>query len=383
MGNKKIKILLALTYYAPHVSGLTIYVQRLAKAMAQRGHQVTVLTSHYQKGLPLREWVDGVGIVRVPVLLRVSKGVVMPTLPASVYSLVRKSDVVSVHLPQLEGSIPALMGRLAGKKVVLTYHCDLQLPPGRFNRVVEGLAMASNVAAARLADAIVTYTQDYADNSPYLSKFRHKTHTIYPPIEVSQPSEEEENEFRRRIGVDGKVVIGFAARLAREKGAGYLLEALPMIRERFPNASIVFAGEYLNVLGENVFAELGHLIDKQRDSLQFLGVLPPTDMGKFFSVCDVLTVPSINSTESFGLVQVEAMLCGTPVVASNLPGVREAVRITGMGEIAQPRDSAGLARQIVNVLENRAKYVRPREHISRLFDVEATVDEYEKLFGVR
>ncbi|MCL5961506.1 MAG: glycosyltransferase family 4 protein [Chloroflexi bacterium] len=380
---KRAKILLVLTYYSPHVSGLTIYVQRLAKALAQRGYGVTVLTSHYQNNLPVREWLDGVEIVRVPVLFRLSKGVVMPTFPASVWSHVSATDIVSIHLPQMEGSIPALFGKLAGKRVVLTYHCDLQLPPGKLNRLVERVATTGNLAAAQMADAIVTYTRDYAENSGYLSRFRHKTHTIYPPIEVACSTPEQTLEFRQKTGLDGKRVVGFAARLATEKGAEYLLEAMPLVRERLPNTTAVFAGEYQNVLGENVFARLDHLIRKQSDALQFLGVLPPQEMGKFFSVCDVLTVPSINSTESFGLVQVEAMLCGTPVIASNLPGVREPIRITGMGEIVPPRDSASLAREIVKVLENRERYVRPHEEIAKLFDIETTVREYERLFGVR
>ncbi|EKD89501.1 MAG: glycosyl transferase group 1, partial [uncultured bacterium] len=73
------KILIVLTYYRPHISGLTIYAERLAKAFAVRGHEVTVLTSRFKKELPSEEIVSGVRIVRAPVLFRLSKGVIMPT----------------------------------------------------------------------------------------------------------------------------------------------------------------------------------------------------------------------------------------------------------------------------------------------------------------
>ena len=73
------RILFALTYYRPHVSGLTIYVERLARELANRGHAVTVLTSQYEPQFPREEIVDGVRVVRAPVLFRVSKGVIMPT----------------------------------------------------------------------------------------------------------------------------------------------------------------------------------------------------------------------------------------------------------------------------------------------------------------
>ena len=73
-------------------------------------------------------------------------------------------------------------------------------------------------------------------------------------------------------------------------------------------------------------------------------------------------------------------MCGTPVVATNLPGVRQPVTMTGMGEIVPVADAAALAAGIVRVLKEPARYVRPREEIMRIFDMVRTVDEYERLF---
>ena len=98
------KILVALTYYRPHISGLTIYVERLARALAARGHSVTVLTSRFASHLPLREELDGVQVVRVPVAARISKGVLMPTIGFVANRLVWSHDVISLHLPQLDAS---------------------------------------------------------------------------------------------------------------------------------------------------------------------------------------------------------------------------------------------------------------------------------------
>jgi len=103
-------------------------------------------------------------------------------------------------------------------------------------------------------------------------------------------------------------------------------------------------------------------------------------MPAFFAACDVLVVPSLNSTESFGLVQVEAMLCGTPSIASNLPGVRQPPRITGMGEVTPIGDSNALADAIVRVIEEPGRYIRPRHEIEEAFSLEQTVAGYEALF---
>ena len=165
------KILFILTYYRPHVSGLTIYVERLAKALAERGHSVTVLTSHYTHDLPYEEQMDGVRVVRAPVAFRFNKGVVMLTFPAIAWREIRRHDVVSIHLPQVEAALSALLTRLAGRKPLITYHCDLQMPPVWYGKIVDRLTFWDNLIAGKLADTIVAYTRDFAEHSPFLSRF--------------------------------------------------------------------------------------------------------------------------------------------------------------------------------------------------------------------
>jgi len=375
------KILVALTYYRPHISGLTIYVERAARALAARGHEVQILTSQYDRRLPLEEVRDGVRIRRVPVWFRVSKGVIMPTIGIWATRLARWADVLWLHLPQFDAAGIALRGHLFRKPVVLTYHCDVTLPPGLINRLANIAVHLMDHLAARLADAIVTYTEDYARHSPYLSRYLHKVRIIPPPVEIPVPQPEAVAAFRARWGLENRVVIGMAARLAAEKGVEYLLEALPHILAVYPNARVLFAGPYQNVLGEEAYARrLAPLFERYRDHWTFVGVLEPEEMAAFFASCDVVVLPSLNATESFGLVQVEAMLCGTPVVASDLPGVRVPTQTTGMGLTVPPRDSVALARAILEVLANRPAFCRPREWVEQHYNTERTATEYEALF---
>lgn len=376
------KILEVLTYYRPHVSGLTIYVERLSKALARQGHEVTVLTSRYEPELPRREDLGGVHVERIPVAFRVSKGVIMPTFGHHATRWSRWADVIHLHLPQFDAPGLALRGKLFGKPVVLTYHCDLQLPAGAFNRVVNSVVLAMNRLAGNLADAVVTYTHDYGSHSPYLSRYLgQKLHIIPPPVELDGCPLEVATDFRTRHELAGKKVIGISARLATEKGVEVLLRALPLVLAKHPQAIVLHAGPYKNIVGEEAYAaRLQPLFEKYRDHYQLLGTLHGAELTAFYRSLDALVVSSLNSTESFGLVQIEAMMNGVPVVASNLPGVRQPVTMTGMGEIFPIGDHEALAAALVRVLDERERYQRPGDVIGNSFSPDQTAREYVRLF---
>ena len=375
------RILVALTYYRPYTSGLTIYAERLAVGLAQRGHHVTILTSQYDPSLPTHEILRGVHVVRVPVAARISKGVIMPTFGIEATKVALTHDVMSLHMPQFDAPGLALRGWLQRKPVVLTYHCDLQLPPGNFNRLVDRVVQVSNHAAGKLATRIVAYTADFAQHSSYLSHFKDKVTIIPPPVEVIDSSENDVAAFRQRYNLQGPV-IGMAARLAAEKGVEVLLEALPRILAVHPQTRVLFAGPFEQVLGEEAYAQrLAPLFAQYRDHWTFLGTLNARDLATFFRACDVVTVPSLNSTESFGLVQVEAMLCGTPSVASNLPGVRQPVIQTGMGRVVPIGDAPALADALLDIIANPDQYHRDRATIEQRFSTQQTITQYEALFA--
>jgi glycosyltransferase involved in cell wall biosynthesis len=375
------KILVALTYYRPHVSGLTIYVERLARALVQRGHQVTVLTSQYDRALPIDDAQNGVRIRRVPVIMRVSKGVIMPTIGLDATREVLAHDAVSLHLPQLDAAGIALRGRLLRRPTLLTYHSDLELPPGLINRAADTVVSAANRISGSLAHRVVAYTRDFATHSPFLSRQLHKLTVIPPPVEVAPPDE----AFKATLEglVEGRFpVIGMAARLATEKGVEHLLDALPAIRQRHPGAHVLFAGPYENVLGETDYAKrLAPQLEAFKDCWSFLGTLNPPQMTAFYDRCDVTVLPSINNTETFGLVQIESMLRGTPVVASDLPGVRQPVTTTGMGRITPVGDPGAIAEAIIDIVAHPEGYVGDRKTLEATYLPAKVAEDYESLIN--
>jgi glycosyltransferase involved in cell wall biosynthesis len=311
----------------------------------------------------------------------IGTGVVMPRFPLYTAACVGACDVLNIHMPQFEAALLAGLGRVRRRGVVLTYQCDLRLPPGWLNRLVEASLRPLNALAAAGAHAVVTTSDDYARHSPFLSRSAGKLRAIAPLVELPEPSPEERARLVERWGLDRGVRIGFAARFAAEKGVEYLLRALPAVLAVFRDARIVFTGAYKDTVGEESYWQrLTPMLEAHRDHLVFLDLLSPAAMPSFYALCDVVVVTSLNSTEAFGMVQVEAMLCGVPVVATDLPGVREAVRRTGMGRIVPPRDPQALAAALIEVIRHRASYVQPRPAISATFDLERSLREYEDLF---
>ncbi len=377
------KILIVLTYYRPHISGLTIYAERLAKAFAHHGHEVTILTSQFDKSLSREEVIEGVRIIRAPVLFRLSKGVIMPNFGWLASRLVSHADVIQLHLPQFDAAGISLRSRLLKKPTVITYHCDLLLPPGLFNRAANLAVSFMNWLTAIFTHRIVTYTQDYADNSEYLRPQNKKVVIIPPPVELPKSSKEKIEKFRLQNNPKNQhPVIGMAARFATEKGVEVLLDALPRVLEKYPGALVQFVGPYRNIIGEEeYFARLSSRISvyQEKNNWKFLGSLNPEQMAAFFPNLDVLVLPSLNSTEAFGLVQIEAMMNGIPCVASALPGVRQPVMRHGMGRIFPIGNSAGLADSIIEVLSHRNEYISNRTPFT-MYDPEMVAKEYEKLF---
>lgn len=376
------RVLNSLSYYRPHYSGLTVYTERLARSLAARGHQVTILTSRYDRGLLAVEQVDGVQVRRVNVAFRVSKGPVMPAFPYWAVRLIPLHDVIHLHVPQLDAAFLAMLGKVFGKPVVLTYHCDLRLPPSPINRLANKVSHLANHLSASASDVVITNTQDYAESSNFLGRYLNKLVVIPPPIEVAPVEAPIVDSLRLKWKIhEGQQVIGMAARLATEKGAEVLARALPRILEVFPNARVLYAGQHEDVLGEEEYAQrLQPLLEELGDHWMFLGVLPQEEMSAFFSLCDVSVLPSLNSTESFGMVQVESMFCGTPVVASDLPGMRQPALTTGMGLVFPPGNSQALAEAIIRVLNHPESYHRGTGELKALYGSDRIAERYEELF---
>lgn len=374
---------MCLTYYYPHWTGLTAYAQRLAEGLAQRGHQVTVVTSWFDRNTPREELYRGVRIVRLPAPIRLSRGRIQPSFYSVVRWLVREHDVVQVHTPMLETWLVGALAHRAGRKLLMTHHGDLVMPAGLWDQFVQKTVGYLQDRGAASADVISTHSQDYADHSDYLRPFADKVVAIYPPVEIPRPDAAAVAAWRAELGLNGDrehspgKLVGFAGRFVEEKGFDFLMRAIPLVREQLPECRFAYAGDP-NVVYERFFQQCVALFDACSADVTMLGLIrDPQRLANFYAMCDVFCVPS--RTDCFPSVQLEALMCGTPLVTADIPGAREVVKVTGMGRLVEPRNERALADGLVEVLTHRQDYVRPYEEISATFDMARSVQEYERL----
>jgi glycosyltransferase involved in cell wall biosynthesis len=371
-------ILVALQYYVPHRTGLTLHAQHVAEALAARGHRVTVVTARHDLSTPRdEERINGVRVIRLWAPIRISRGMVMPAYPWAAARLVSSHDVVSIHTPMAETFVYAILARRLRRGLVITHHGDLVLPRGLLNRCVQRLTFQLFKTAAREADRILAYSEDYRDHSYYVAPFRDKAAVVHPPIRIPEPRPDRVAALRRQwLGAAGTHLIGYAGRFVEEKRPDVLLRALATVHQRHPGARVVFAGQY-DIPYESFWERNRKLIEATAKHVEYLGLLhDPQEMADFYAACDLLALPS--ETECFGLVQVEAMRCGIPVIATDIPGARIVVRKTAMGEIVPPGDPIALGEAICRVLDDPGAYRKPLASIEAAFSFEGTIDRYER-----
>lgn len=348
------KIVYFSPYFYPYLSGTTTYPQKLLTELAKK-HEVTVLTFRYQDDLRPKEKAFGLEIVRMPFQFRISKGFVSFNSLKWFYTELKSAEAVMINLPSAEGLPLALMAKIKRISIVAIYHCEVILGPGFVRGIIShGLKLAVRWQLD-LSSRITGYTKDYLKSRRVWQRYQRKIELVLPPVE--RPHVNRQQCLKWQQEKKEEIWIGYAGRVSREKGLHILVRAVRQLKLK-DKVRLVFAGPYGEaVSGEaDYYNEVKKELNKAGIKHTFFGSLKGGDLGAFYQSIDVLLLPSINQTEAFGMVQVEAMKLGTPVVAAELPGVRVPVKETGMGMTVPPGKVKLLTEALMKVLKNRQEY---------------------------
>lgn len=356
------RILIGVTYYHPNISGVSEYSKILANELSKK-NKVEIITARFKKELPNKEKVGRIKIERVDGW-QINKGFLMWQYPYKSYRAVKRNEIINCHLPSMEAFWLALWSKILRKKLIITHHCEFSFSGTLSNKIIALLSFPSHLLTYFWANVIVAYTEDYAKNSLFLKIFSKKIEYILPPIKLEHG--------QKTYNFGRKKIVAYVGRIAWEKGLIYLIKAMKKV-----NASLILAGPYSQVMGDRTYEIIKNNLNKK---ITLLGAIRHEDLKNIYEKIDCLVLPSVNNLETFGIVQAEAMKCGTPVVASNLPGVRVPVQMTGMGEICKIKNINDLADKINIVLRNGKKYYQKRAKNLERFDYKKTIEEYEKIF---
>ncbi|MEK7597237.1 MAG: glycosyltransferase family 4 protein [Patescibacteria group bacterium] len=315
----------------------------------------------------------------MPYWFRISKGFISPQSIIYFIKETLKTDLVILNQPNFEGLFLAIVVKLFNKKIISIFHCQVFLESNMFTKIINLFLNLSMKTQLFLSDKIVVYTKDYVNSLPYFKKFANKIVDVLPPIEKSVT----DKKFLIKLLKLKKnnIWIGYAGRISSEKGLKYLVQSMKQLNNE--TIALVFAGPYgKNVAGENnYYKKIINILREYKIKHIFLGNLTSKQLSAFYRSIDVLVLPSINQTEAFGMVQAEAMIVGTPVIASNLPGVRMPIKLTKMGIIVEPRNSDQISKAIEEILGNKNKFTNDEliKNANIIFDIKKVYKFYDQL----
>jgi len=341
---KQKKILIVTNFYKPHISGITTYIDQLLSSFILDKNFVTILTIHHSLELSRHEKFKNYEIIRCKPFLKISRGFISIELISLFFKIYKKYDLINVHFPLVE--IFALIFFLK-KNTIFNYHC---LP--HFNFLYKFMSfyfVFYGFIGSLLSKKIIVLSKDYFQETILYRINKKKIIEIPPYIKPIKVNNYYSSKTNNEV-----FTIGFIGRICPEKGLEYLIKASEILKIKNINHLIKIAGNTKDSRFQNYINKLKKM-SKSNQNIFFLGNINEKDKEDFYRNIDVLVLPSVNSFEAFGIVQLEAMSFGTPVISSNLRGVRTVINNTGNGLIFKKNDYHDLVDKIIEVKNNFKK----------------------------
>jgi rhamnosyl/mannosyltransferase len=333
--------------YHPWIGGVEKVVQDIAENLGNRVDMKVLVCK--PKGKGSKKIVNGVEVFYASSLGIYLSTPISISFPFLLKNLSSDRDILHFHMPFPLGVISYLLMRPRGKLVVW-WHSDIV-------RQKKTLVLFKPFLVRFLmkADKIIVATAQHIENSAFLGRFRDKCEVI--PFGISTKQFQLNDEIKKKVEdihkKYGPKIVLFVGRLIYYKGIQFLVQAMEDV-----DAKLLIVGkgplEYSTI---KLARELGI-----ENRVIFLGRVDIRDLPAYYHACKVFVLPSLVKTEAFGIVQLEAMACGKPVVNTVIPsGVPYVSVDKKTGITVPPGDIKSLAQAINTLLDNeilRERYGR-------------------------
>jgi len=362
-------------FYPPIFGGIETIVRDITQGLIRRGWTVDVLCANTK---PKTVVEDGCPkIVRAASLAKVASTSMSPAL---IWQLARLGsyDIVHIHLPDPMTNLALWLVRPKAR-VVVHWHSDIVK-----QQTLLKLYAPLQSWLLRRADAIIATSPPYAESSPWLKPFMGKVHfvpgCIDDPLYGLDATRLRGQVDRIKASVGGRRIVFALGRMTYYKGFDVLIDAAA----RLPGDTAVILGGVGELLPElQARAKSRGLGDRVR----FVGRIPEEELAAHYQAADVFCLPSLMRSEAFGMVLVEALAHGRPIVATDIPGsgVPWVNRHGLSGLNVPPGDSAALSAALIQLLadpERAREYGKAgRQRFESDFTVPTMIDAVESLYA--
>jgi phosphatidyl-myo-inositol alpha-mannosyltransferase len=357
-----VKLALVSPYDFAYPGGVTEHVAHLAEQFLARGHDVHIVApSSDDEAEPISSIDAPIHRIGRVVSIPANGSVARITLSLRSYLQAKRLlqeeqfDLIHLHEPMMP-ALPLTVLRHSTATNVGTFHAFRNTPLTYFYgkpilrpffRKLHGHIAVSSAARDFVGEY---FRADYRviPNGIDFPRFN----TRYPPLEQL---------------ADGRPTVLFVGRLEKRKGLKFLLRAWPKVLERQPNARLVVVGRGRPLEGYRRFAARQGW---SPSDVVFAGYVAAEDLPRYYQSCDVFCAPNTGQ-ESFGIVLLEAMAAGAPIVASDIPGYRDVVSDGEQGLLVEPKNPGAIADAVLRLLANpelRANMRRTGQDNARAYD---------------
>lgn len=365
----KMKVLQIGKYYYPYKGGFESSLYTLVNELKDK-LQLQILVSNTKCKTVIQR--DGdLTIIR---LANFGKIFSQPITPTFLFWIKRlKADIIHLHLPNPLAMISYLIASPSAK-LIISYHNDIIRP-----RIGMILLRPLLIKILHKAEAIVVTSQNLINNSSVLKKFCAKCHIIPHGIDIDKfmPTEQVLKQAEKIRNQSQKPIVLFVGRLVYYKGLKFLIRAMKDI-----DAKLIIIGNGPLRFRLKILAKLIKVSDK----ILWLDNISDEQLPAYYYACDVFVLSSCANSESFGLVILEAHVCGKPVVSTNLPtGITFANLHQKTGIVVPPRDSQRLAYAINRLLESpvlcKTYGQNGKERVEKEFTKERMAEEVLRVYS--
>ena len=380
--DKQIRVLQINKLYYPTIGGIETVVQQLAEGLKKRHNYETAILVCNTKMKTETEIIKQVQITRTSSWANILSLPISPTYIREIAK--QKADILHLHEPFPLGDIAYLaMGKQRQnnyKRLIVWWHSDIIRQKAFFFIYAPFIRRV-----LKSADCIIVATPNHITSSQFLPAVRDKCHVVHYGIDVSR-FEPKSSTYSLVSDIHknyGRPLILFVGRLVYYKGLKYLIQAMKEVSQG-----------RLIIVGDGPLKEELRARAEQHASGR-VSFLPPqneSDLIALYHACDIFVLPSTEYSEQFGIVQLEAMSCGKPVITTDIPTGVTYVNLNNVTGLTVPaRDPSALARAINTLAENPALRSRlgedARKRVFREFTLEGMVDQvaalYEEVLSMR